>query len=181
MLLCSLNSPGKNTGGLPCPPPRDLPDPGIESTFLTCPALADRFFTISTTCEALSKDSTQFSHSVMSNTGTPWTGACQASLSITNSWTLLKLMSTESVSQLIVQFRGTDTLVILPLFGKTLRTFPAPEIPIGLAKAFTVTESFLNCSVLLPLPSWVLRSWLFLRKLPASEFSTQSVVYQKPH
>ena len=28
---------------------------------------------------------------------TPWTAACQASLSITNSWSLLKLMSTESV------------------------------------------------------------------------------------
>ena len=27
----------------------------------------------------------------------PWTAACQASLSITNSWNLLKLMSTESV------------------------------------------------------------------------------------
>ena len=28
---------------------------------------------------------------------TPWTGACQASLSITNTWSLLKLMSSESV------------------------------------------------------------------------------------
>ena len=28
---------------------------------------------------------------------TPWTAACQASLSITNTWSLLKLMSTESV------------------------------------------------------------------------------------
>ena len=28
---------------------------------------------------------------------TPWTAACQASLSVTNSWSLLKLMSTESV------------------------------------------------------------------------------------
>ena len=28
---------------------------------------------------------------------TPWTAACQASLSITNSWSLLKLMSVESV------------------------------------------------------------------------------------
>ena len=28
---------------------------------------------------------------------TPWTEACQASLSITNSWSLLKLMSVESV------------------------------------------------------------------------------------
>ena len=30
---------------------------------------------------------------------TPWTAACQASLSITDSWTLLKLMSIESVMQ----------------------------------------------------------------------------------
>ena len=28
---------------------------------------------------------------------TPWTAACQASLSITNSWSLLKFMSIESV------------------------------------------------------------------------------------
>ena len=28
---------------------------------------------------------------------TPWTAACQASLSITNSWSLLKLMSIESM------------------------------------------------------------------------------------
>ena len=30
-------------------------------------------------------------------TATPWTAACQASLSITNTWSLLKLMSIESV------------------------------------------------------------------------------------
>ena len=97
MLLCSSDSPGKNTGGLPCLPPGDLPDPGIESAFLTYPALADGIFTISATCEALSKDSIQFSLSVMSDSGTPWTGACQASLSITSSLTLLKLTSMESV------------------------------------------------------------------------------------
>ena len=39
----------------------------------------------------------QFSHSVMSDSETLWTAACQASLSITNSWSLLKLMSIESV------------------------------------------------------------------------------------
>ena len=33
----------------------------------------------------------------MSDSATPWTAACQSSLSITNSWTLLKLMSIESV------------------------------------------------------------------------------------
>ena len=31
--------------GLPCPPPGDLPDLGIELTSLTAPALADRYFT----------------------------------------------------------------------------------------------------------------------------------------
>ena len=39
----------------------------------------------------------QFSHSVVSHSVTPWTAACQASLSITNSRSLLKLMSIESV------------------------------------------------------------------------------------
>jgi len=31
--------------GLPCPPPGDLPDPGIEPVSLPSPALAGRFFT----------------------------------------------------------------------------------------------------------------------------------------
>ena len=35
--------------GLPCPPPGDLPDPGIEPTSLMFPELAGRFFTASTT------------------------------------------------------------------------------------------------------------------------------------
>ena len=42
-------------------------------------------------------NSVQFSCSVVSDSATPWTEARQASLSITNSWTLLKLMSIESV------------------------------------------------------------------------------------
>ena len=32
--------------GLPCPPPGDLPDPGIEPASLISPALAGGFFTI---------------------------------------------------------------------------------------------------------------------------------------
>ena len=35
--------------GLPCPPPGDLPDPGIEPESLMSTALAGRFFTTSTT------------------------------------------------------------------------------------------------------------------------------------
>ena len=38
--------------GLPCPPPGDLLDPGVEPTTLMSPALAGRFFTTSATWEA---------------------------------------------------------------------------------------------------------------------------------
>ena len=38
--------------GLPCPPPGDLPDPGIEPMSLMSPALAGGFFTTSATWEA---------------------------------------------------------------------------------------------------------------------------------
>ena len=38
--------------GLPCPPPGDLPDPGIKPASLMSPALAGRFFTIWATREA---------------------------------------------------------------------------------------------------------------------------------
>ena len=41
--------------------------------------------------------SVQFSRSVVSDSATPWNAAHQASLSITNSWSLLKLMSVELV------------------------------------------------------------------------------------
>ena len=39
-------------GGLPCPPPGDLPNPGIESVSLKSPALAGMYFTISAAWEA---------------------------------------------------------------------------------------------------------------------------------
>ena len=38
--------------GLLCPPPEDLPNPGIEPVSLASPALADGFFTTSTTYKA---------------------------------------------------------------------------------------------------------------------------------
>ena len=52
-LLSPCDSPGKNTRrGLPRPPPRNLPNLGIEPTSLTSPALAGGFFTTSTTWKA---------------------------------------------------------------------------------------------------------------------------------
>ena len=38
--------------GLPCPPPGDLPDPGMEPVSLMSPAFAGVFFTTSATSEA---------------------------------------------------------------------------------------------------------------------------------
>ena len=43
------------------------------------------------------RSSVQFSCSIVSDSATPWTTACQASLSITNSWSLPKHMSIELV------------------------------------------------------------------------------------
>ena len=84
--------------GLPCPPRGDLPDPGIKPVSLMSPALAGGFFTTSATWEAPFShfSSVQLLNSVRLFV-TPWTAARQASLSITNSRSLLKLMSIESV------------------------------------------------------------------------------------
>ena len=86
--------------GLPCPPPGELPDPGIEpkspvvqvDSLPTEPPRKPRapiptfraFSSVQSLCRV------QLSV-------TPWTTAPQASLSITNSWSLPKLMSIESV------------------------------------------------------------------------------------
>ena len=64
----------------------------------------------------------QFSHSVMSNYATPWTAARQASLSIPNSQSLLKLMSIELVmpsNHLIL----CHSLLFLPSIFPSIRVF----------------------------------------------------------
>ena len=80
--------------GLPFPSPRDLPNPGIKAA---PPALAGGFFTTESAGSSILWHSVQFSLPVLSNSATPWTAACQACLSITNSQSLLKLMSIKSV------------------------------------------------------------------------------------
>ena len=83
--------------GLPCPPLGDLPDAEREPASLLSLTLAGKFFTTSATWEALKVESVQFSCSVISDSATPWIAAHQASLSITNSQSLPKLMSIESM------------------------------------------------------------------------------------
>ena len=51
--------------GLPCPPPGDLPIPGIEPSSLMSPALAGGFFTTSTTWETLDIIAFNFLHSML--------------------------------------------------------------------------------------------------------------------
>ena len=53
--LCRGFSRQEYWSGLPCPPPGGLPDPGVEPTPLTSPALAGKFFTTSATWEAPDK------------------------------------------------------------------------------------------------------------------------------
>ena len=62
--------------------------------------------------------SVQFSRSVVSDSATPWTAAHQASLSITNSQTLLKLTSIESVMP------STISSSVIP-FSSRPQSFPA--------------------------------------------------------
>ena len=59
----------------------------------------------------------QFSRSVLSDSVTPWTAAGQASLSITNSWSLLKLMSMVLVmpsNHLIISSSSPPTFNLSP-------------------------------------------------------------------
>ena len=75
-----------------------------------------------------------FSRSVMSNSATPWTAARQASLSITNSQGLHKLMSTKSVmpsNHLIL----CHPLLLLPSIFPSIKVFPNESALRKVAKA----------------------------------------------
>ena len=78
-----------------------LPNPGIWSTAPSswrcyCPQQNTNSFTSVSEITVTFEDSVQLLSCVQLFV-TPWTAARQASLSITNSWSLLKLMSIESV------------------------------------------------------------------------------------
>ena len=73
-------------------------------------------------------NSVQFSCSVMSDSATPWTAACQPFLSITSFWSLSKLMSTESVmpsNHLIL----CHPLLLLPSIFPSIRVFSNESTP----------------------------------------------------
>ena len=89
-------------------------------TYISC--ITGRFFTIWATREAHIAWSVQFSRSVLSNSGTLRTTTYQPSLSITNSWSLFKVMSIELVmpsNHLIL----CCPLLLLPSIFPRIRVF----------------------------------------------------------
>ena len=97
----------------------------------------------------------QFTCLVMSNSVTPWTGARQASLSITGSKRLLKLMSIESVmpsNHLIL----CHPLLLLPSIFASIR--------VRLEKTL---ESPLNCKEIKPVNPKGNQYWIFIGRTEA--------------
>ena len=100
--------------------------------------------------------SVQFSHSVMFDSATPWTAACQASLSITNSRSLLKLMSIK----LVMPFN--HLILCHPLFL--------------LPSVFPSIKVFSNESVL---PSRWPKYWSFSFNIsPSNEYSRLNISFR---
>ena len=70
--LHGILSRQEHWSGMPCRPPGDLPNPGIEPESLMYPALAGRFFTSWATWEVRGKvSSVQFNRAVMSDSLQP--------------------------------------------------------------------------------------------------------------
>ena len=105
--------------GLPSPPPRDLPHPGMkpESLLSTCTGGGALYHWHPG--KPSWRPSVQSSGSVSSQLcATPWPAARQASLSITNFQSLLQLMSIESVMP-------SNHLTLCCPFSSCLQSFPA--------------------------------------------------------
>ena len=99
-------------------PPEDLPNTDIRPMSLVSPALAGGFFTTSASFQFGSVQS----HNHVQLFVTPWIAAHQASPSITNSWSSLRLTSIKSVmpsSHLIL----CRPLLLLPPIPPSIRVF----------------------------------------------------------
>ena len=110
--------------------------------------------------------------SVMSDSATPWTASCQPSLSITNSWSLLKLMSIESVmpsNHLIL----CCPLLLLPSIFPSIRVFSNES---ALCIRWPKYWSFsLNISPSNELQDWFPLGWTCWISLHSRAFSNTTV------
>ena len=94
---CSLPDSWKNNGVGCISSFRGSSQPRDQTCISVPPALTAGLFTTESPGSTNQFSSVQFSRSVVSDSATPWTTARQASLSITNFQSLLKLMSIELV------------------------------------------------------------------------------------
>ena len=99
---------------------------------------------------------------------TPWTAACQASLSITNPWSLLKLMPIESVipSNHLILCRP---LLLPPTIFPSIRVFPMSQFFTSGGQSIGVSPS---ASVLpMNIQDWFPLGWTGWISLPSKEYS----------
>ena len=113
----------------------NIPNPGTEPASLASPALAGGFLPL------VSSISSVQSLSCVRLCVISWTATCQSSLSIANSWRLLKLMSIESVmpsNPLIL----CNPLLLLPSIFPSIRVYSNESVlPISWPKYWRLTCS----------------------------------------
>ena len=102
-----------------------------------------------------------FSHSVVSDSATPWTAARQASLSFTVPQSLLKLMSIHSMMT-------SNHLILLPPFSYCLQSFPASE-------SFPMSQFFASGG-----QSIGARQWVNVFVLTKDDTSAENTKDQRP-
>ena len=103
---------------------------------------------------------------------TPWSAACQASVSITNSWNLLKLMSVESVtpSNHLILCRP---LLLLPSIFPSIRVFSKESVLHIMWPKFRVSASASVHPMNVPL-GWT--GWISLQSKGLSRVSSNTTV-----
>ena len=122
----------------------------------------------------------QFSHSVVSNSATPWTAACQASLYIINSRSSVKLMPIELVmpsNHLIL----CCTLLLLPSIFPRSGSFPLSQFFISGVQSI---EASASTSVLpMNIQDWCPLEWTGWISLQSKGLSRvfSNITVQKHH
>ena len=113
--------------GLSCPPPEDLPDPGIKSMSPAAPALAKSGLGISSiniTWIPVQSSSVTQSYPTLCN---PMNHSTPGLPTITNSWSSPKPMSIESVMRSNHRILS-HPLLLLPLIFPSIRAFPMSQL-----------------------------------------------------
>ena len=150
----------KYWSGLPCPPPGDLPYPETETAFHVAPAFQADTLPLSHR-EVLTRTlSTVQSLSCVQLFATLWTTAHQTSLTITNSPSLLKLMSIKSVMPLNHLILCHSPLLLTSIFPASgsfqmSQLFPSGGQSIGVSVSTSVLTMNIQDSSALGWTGWI--------------------------